>query len=355
MPATAGRAQRYAERRRDRGPGQRRLQCAAGTFADFAGLNAALTRGGFFDARSFTARQGDLVVGGGVKARQVSIATDGGQLTVNGTIDASGRRPARSGCRRPRADAGSGRGARCARHGAAGGQLRAADRGEEPRPCRVHRGRRHLSLQPGATIDLSTPDGVAHGDIVLNARRTGETSGDIAINASGPLAIKGANSLALNAFWTYDLPGGSAQATLDLRRRQHGLHPRRARQCRARFAHGGPVGPGRRLPPAAGRRDRLQRRSFHLGRYRLRPGIATERADRDPASATYGAGEPMAPMVRAGGNLTIGGSLSDGFQAGASVAPTFAAIPRLPCPPIRFTSARRASCCGAWYPAISRR
>ena len=74
-----------------------------------------------------------------------------------------------------------------------------------------------LSLQPGATIDLSTPDGVAHGDIVLNAQRTGETSGDIAINASGPLAIKGANSLALNAFWTYDLPGGSAisQATLD--------------------------------------------------------------------------------------------------------------------------------------------
>ncbi|MET1345751.1 hypothetical protein, partial [Staphylococcus aureus] len=64
-----------------------------------------------------------------------------------------------------------------------------------------------LTLSPGATMDLTAPNGVAYGDVVLNAQRTGETSGDIAINAAGPLNIKGAYSIALNAFWTYDLPG----------------------------------------------------------------------------------------------------------------------------------------------------
>ncbi|WP_163366507.1 hypothetical protein, partial [Klebsiella aerogenes] len=60
-----------------------------------------------------------------------------------------------------------------------------------------------LRLSPGATIDLSAPDGVARGQVGLNAPRTGETSGDILIAASGPLTIKGAGSIAVNGFWTY--------------------------------------------------------------------------------------------------------------------------------------------------------
>ncbi|HEY8334801.1 MAG TPA: filamentous hemagglutinin N-terminal domain-containing protein, partial [Tardiphaga sp.] len=62
----------------------------AQTLADFAGLNARLNAGELFGARRFQIKQGSLVVGNEVKAREVEITLDGGSLTVNGTIDASG-------------------------------------------------------------------------------------------------------------------------------------------------------------------------------------------------------------------------------------------------------------------------
>ncbi len=45
-------------------------------------------------------------------------------------------------------------------------------------------------------------------------------------------------------------------------------------------------------------------------------------ADRNQASATYGAGEPLALVIRAAGNLTVKGSISDGFKQGIGIAPT---------------------------------
>ncbi len=72
-------------------------------------------------------------------------------------------------------------------------------------------------------MNLTTPGGVPYGDIVLNAQRTGETSGDIAIDAAGSLTIKGTYGIALNAFWTYDLPGSS---TSPIRRRSTATIPR---------------------------------------------------------------------------------------------------------------------------------
>ncbi|WZB68451.1 hypothetical protein WJ971_15215 [Achromobacter xylosoxidans] len=62
----------------------------AQTLADFAGLNQRLNQGGVTGARRFQLKQGDLVVGDEVRAR-VEISVDGGSLTVNGRIDASGR------------------------------------------------------------------------------------------------------------------------------------------------------------------------------------------------------------------------------------------------------------------------
>ena len=66
------------------------LTVRARTLSDFAGLNQRLNDGGVFGARRFQIKQGDLVVGDGVKAREVSIALDGGSLRVDGRIDASG-------------------------------------------------------------------------------------------------------------------------------------------------------------------------------------------------------------------------------------------------------------------------
>ncbi len=66
------------------------LTVRAQTLGDFADLNNRLNEGGVFGARRFQVKQGDLVVGDGVKAREVSIAVDGGSLRVDGRIDASG-------------------------------------------------------------------------------------------------------------------------------------------------------------------------------------------------------------------------------------------------------------------------
>ena len=65
----------------------------ARTLADFAGLNTRLNAGQVHGARRFQIKQGDLIVGDEVRARQVSITVDGGSLTVAGRIDASGFQP----------------------------------------------------------------------------------------------------------------------------------------------------------------------------------------------------------------------------------------------------------------------
>ncbi|MDF3835855.1 filamentous hemagglutinin family protein [Cupriavidus basilensis] len=315
----------------------------AATFADFAGLNAALTRGGFFDARSFTARQGDLVVGDGVKAHRVSIATDGGQLTVTGTIDASGAAPGTI-----RLSAANGltlaSGAVLDAHGTVlqadsyGLPIEARNRGH------VELSAAHgvLTLLPGATIDLSTPGSVAYGDVVLNAQRVGATAAsatgagapanatgnDVAISAAGPLTIRGARSIQLNGFATYANapadPGDPAgqvitQGWLDLVDRDSqvfmagalanaGLQGRMA----GLSAYGSALHlrPGVEVVSATPQGNLTVSGDIDLAGYRYGPG-----ADRDTTSASYGAGEPLALVIRAGGNLAVKGSISDGFRA----------------------------------------
>ncbi|WP_420967014.1 filamentous haemagglutinin family protein [Bradyrhizobium sp. B120] len=287
--------------------------------SDFAALNALLTQGGFFDARAFDIRNGDLVVGDGVRASNVTIATDNGSLSVVGTIDASGAAPGAI-----RLSAGNGLALAPSAVLDVHGTVLQVDNYGQPIEAR-NRGHIELTaaggaltLSPGATMDLTTPNGVAYGDVVLNAQRTGETSGDIAINAAGLLNIKGAYSIALNAFWTYDLPGGSSisQATLD------GYDIASTTFINAALGN-------------AGLAARVAGLSAYGSTYHLRPGVQITSsgdlstsgdidlaqyrygagADRNPNSATYGAGEPMALVIRAGGNVTVKGSISDGFKS----------------------------------------
>ncbi|MGO4685639.1 filamentous haemagglutinin family protein [Hyphomicrobium sp. 2TAF46] len=302
----------------------------AGTLGDFAGLNATLNQGGFFDTRSFDIKTGDLVIGDGVRARNVNVSVDSGSLTVAGTIDASGFAPGTI-----RLSAGNGltlaSNAVLDAHGTVlqvdsyGQPIEAKNRGH----IELTAAGGMLTLSPGAVMDLRTPDGGAYGDVALNAQRTGETSGDIAIAASGPLAIRGARSIALNAFWTYDLLGGSviSQGTLD------GYDTASTAFMNAALTSG-------TLPARVGGL------SAYGSAFHLRPGVQITssgdlstsgdidlakyrygaNADRDPSSATYGSGEPLALVVRTSGNLTINGSISDGFRAGTATPPTYTAV-----------------------------
>ncbi|MBR1082718.1 filamentous hemagglutinin family protein [Bradyrhizobium viridifuturi] len=303
------------------------VTAASMSSTDFAALNALLTQGGLFDARSFDIKSGDLVIGDGVKAHSVTVSVDGGALTVAGTIDASGAAPGTI-----RLSAGNGLALASTAVLDAHGTVLQTDSYGQPIEAK-NRGHIELTaaggvltLSPGATMNLTAPNGVAYGDVVLNAQRTGETSGDIAINAAGPLNIKGAYSIALNAFWTYDLPGGSTitQATLD------GYDVASTTFISAALGN-------------TGLSARVAGLSAYGSAYHLRPGVQITssgnlstsgdidlakyrygaNADRDPNSATYGAGEPMALVIRAGGNVTVNGSISDGFRSSPGMPASF--------------------------------
>ncbi|HXH46584.1 MAG TPA: filamentous hemagglutinin family protein [Bradyrhizobium sp.] len=286
------------------------------SLADFSGFNRKLNAAGFFEERSFMIKTGDLTIGDEVRAKAVAISADGGSLTVTGRIDASGSNVG-SISLAARDDLTLAATAVLDVHGTVlavdgrGAPIEANNRGRIELTAKTGT----LRLNSGATLDLSTPSG-AYGQVVLNAPRTGETSGDVKIEAGGPLAIKGASSIALNAFWTYMLPGGSVitQTTLD------GYDAANTSFINAALGNGA-----------------LQTRISGLAAYgdafHLRPGVEIAstgdlstsgdidlagyrygaNANRDASSPTYGAGEPMALVIRSAGTLTVKGSISDGF------------------------------------------
>ncbi|MGJ7545856.1 filamentous haemagglutinin family protein [Variovorax sp. LT1R16] len=286
------------------------------SLADFSGFNRKLNAAGFFEARSFVVKTGDLVVGDEVRAKNVALSADGGSLTVNGRIDASGTRVG-SISLAARDDLTLAATAVLDVHGTTlavdgrGMPIEASNRGRIELSTKSGT----LQLNSGATLDLSTPSGL-YGQVVLNAPRTGETSGDVKVNAAGPLAIKGVANIALNAFWTYTLPGGSVidQAMLN------GYDAANVSFMTAALGNGA-------LQP------RIAGLSAYGDSLHLRPGVEIAstgdlstsgdldlsgyrygaNANRDANSATYGAGEPMALAIRAAGTLTVKGSISDGF------------------------------------------
>lgn len=283
---------------------------SADRIPDFASLNAKLDSSGFFAERGFTARSGDLVIGDEVRARIVSIAADGGSLIVNGKIDASG---AKVGTIRlsARDDLTLGSGAVLDVHGtvlqtdAHGAAIDASNRGSIELTTRSGT----ISLAQGATIDLRSADGVAHGKVEINAPRL--TEDGIAIDVANRVNITGAASIAVNGFRSYS-PADSTidQAYLD------GIHADNSAFIEAASANGAlqaklagltAYGSAFHLRPGAeivSEGDLATRGDLDLSGYRYGPGV-------DPA--VYGSGEVGVLTVRAGGNLSINGSINDGF------------------------------------------
>ncbi|MFN5487655.1 MAG: filamentous hemagglutinin family protein [Bradyrhizobium sp.] len=292
---------------------------AAQNFGEFAALNAKLNDAGFFYARSFDLRQGSLVVGDGVKARYVTVSVDQGSLAVNGRIDASGAKP---GTIRLSAsgDLSLASNAVLDVHG---NVLQTDSYGAAIEPnntARVELTTTHgtMTLAAGATIDMTSPDGVARGKLELSAPRRGGAGGDgagandIAIDARGPLNIRGASSIALNGFRTYDLPGGSIidQAYLD------SLHVDSTQFINAALQN-------------SDLQNRLSGLAAYGSAFHLRPGVAitsdgslSTKGDLDFSGYRYGpnadpavrgSGEPGVLVVRAASDLKINGSINDGF------------------------------------------
>ena len=311
------------------------VEIRAQHLGDFAGLNQRLNTGKVFGSRSFQLKQGNLTIGDELKAREVSVSVDGGNLTVNGRIDASGKQ------------VGSirlaGRDGVTIQSGAVldahGTLLRTDSYGqviEAPNRAVIELaspgGR--LTLENGARMDLRSGDqGGNYGSIDLNARRLGGATGDdIDIDAAGTLNIAGARNINVNAFWQYkDAPAGTGkdadgrsyqsitQAYLD------GKHGDSQAFMVNALANGN-------LMNSKLRGLRGDANAFHL-----RPGVeivsATPGGDLhidgdidlsghrydgvNPLarlSGVYGSGEAGALVLRAGGKLSVFGSITDGFD-----------------------------------------
>ncbi|AEC18826.1 hemagglutinin-like protein [Pusillimonas sp. T7-7] len=308
--------------------------------ADFEALNERLNAAGVTQARRFSFKRGNLTLSGdALRAREVSVAVDGGGLTVAGTINASGAKPgsirlaARDGLTLSSTAVLNVRGTEL-QVDSYGQPIEAKNRGHIELTSRDG----WLRLQAGATLDLSSPDGMTRGKVDLNAGRSAETGGDARIDAGGPLNIAGADSIALNAFWRYsptdeagtivqdngsgDVVNGEGVVGLDqidARSRQFidaalGNNALAARSA-GLSAYGSAyhLRPGVEINSADTPAGNLTvKGDLDLARYRYGPD-----ADRDPGSVRYGAGEVGSFVLRAAGDLTINGSISDGFGPAA--------------------------------------
>ncbi|MED7670621.1 filamentous hemagglutinin N-terminal domain-containing protein [Pseudomonas moraviensis subsp. stanleyae] len=310
----------------------------------FTALNQRLNGGQVFGSRSFQLKQGDLLIGDGLKAGEVSVSVDNGSLRVNGLIDASGERV---GSIRLSANNGltlTGN----AVLDAHGRVLRVDSYGkiiDAPNRAMVEldSGDGLLTLAAGARIDLrhgtdapmgsaaGQNDGLSRGTLELNAPRIG--AGDIAIDASGVLNIQGARSIGLNATRRYtDAADGTDVA----------VSGRPYQVIDQAYLDGIHADSTAFIDAALGNGDLLQRKLAGLNNaaysdaFHLRPGveIASNTADGDlvvqgdldlsgyryaslnphtQKTAVYGSGESGSLLIRAGGNLDIYGSINDGF------------------------------------------
>ncbi len=303
----------------------------AQAIADFVALNQRLNDGGVTGSRAFQIKRGDLVVGNEVRARRVNIAVDGGSLTVNGLIDASG---AQVGSIRLSAMRDLTVNGTLDAHGTL---LRVDSRGQiidSPNRAVVEltatQGR--LALGSGATIDLRAGtavaagtgpglnDGRARGTLDLNAPRLG--ADDVALDILGAPRVLGAERVSVNAFRRYDdAPLASApdvtgrtpqvitQAYLDQIDVDSVAYMNAALANAALRARLGGYGlrPGVEIVSATADGDLRIEGDLDLSHYRYGPN-----ADRnDPARRGFG--EAGVLLVRARGDLNIHGSLTDGF------------------------------------------
>ncbi|HTZ72218.1 MAG TPA: filamentous hemagglutinin family protein [Acetobacteraceae bacterium] len=187
------------------------------TLSPFDALNAALDAGGFTQLRAFEVATGDIVVDQTVAAHNISIAADAGNLDIAGTLNASGTTPgtialATGGTLTLEAGAVLDAHASKTAVDSSGNPIDAENRAEVTLTSTGG----SVLLDPGATIDVSYPGAAAdpQGQIVINAPRTEGGSiltgtqttltGDgVAVSAPGSLTIIGAQAIDLFGFISY--------------------------------------------------------------------------------------------------------------------------------------------------------
>jgi filamentous hemagglutinin family protein len=198
---------------------------AGGSFSVFASalgsgfdaVNAALNAGGFGGLRSFEVATGDITVDQTIKAHTVDIAADSGNVTVLSTIDASGLTPGSI-------SLAAGGNLTLASGAALDAHATGIAVDSYGNPIDADN-RAHVTLtstggtvilDPGVAINVAYAPGNAQaaadpqGQVVINAPRlpdaaNGGSGGlsDVAVQATGPVTVTGASSIDLYAFRSY--------------------------------------------------------------------------------------------------------------------------------------------------------
>ncbi len=286
----------------------------AATLTDVNGLNARLNAGGVGGARTLEIGSGDVTLSGPVTAGTIDISADAGSLTVNGTLDASGRGP------------GS---IALAAHDAltiAPGSLldvhETALRTDSYGNVITAENTAHVSLTSvagtvaiagGVTIDAASPDGIARGVLTLNAPRVG--TNDIAVAVPQPVTLTGVAEADIVGWRSYtagtqigaavaDTTGTFAVAQADFDAIDKTDTQPFMAALLASAASGGAI---------ANHTAGLAGTTVNL-----RPGVEVTTTgtlvigDTDLHTYRYG-GQPGVLRLRAAGDLVFNGSLTDGF------------------------------------------
>ncbi len=190
------------------------LASATGSSTAFDTLNAALDAGGFTGARAFELATGNITVDQTITAHTVTIAADGGNIDIIGTIDASGTTPgsialSANGTLTLAASAVLDAHATTTQVDSYGEPIDAEDAAHVTLTAQnAGTVAGSIVLTPGATINVSYPGAASdpQGEVVINAPRVIGSAPDtdsVAVSAPGSLNISGAESIALYGFATY--------------------------------------------------------------------------------------------------------------------------------------------------------
>ncbi|MGK2742385.1 filamentous hemagglutinin family protein [Tepidicaulis sp. LMO-SS28] len=301
------------------------IRVKADTITGFAELNRRLTDGGFDYLRGFETSQGDLTLGEEVRARHIEATANGGDLIVRGTLRAGG---AYAGSLYLAA-ANDLRVAGGATLDASGDSLKVDSYGdpiEGSNRAIINLTSRNgrLVLGDDVTLDVGAA-GEARGTIDLNARRLGGKRGnDMAVDAGSGLTVSGAKRVSVNGFWTYDdapddpdndgtqfidqaylnMIDEDSTAFIDAALANGGLQARLA-GLKAAAGDAFSLRPGVEIVSAAEDGNLRIDGDLDFSGYRYGP---------DANPAVRGSGEAGVFVLRAGGDLTVNGSVTDGFK-----------------------------------------
>lgn len=252
---------------------------------------------GFDDQRHYRVRNGDVEITGtgatALKARDISVAADTGSINVSGDLVATAPKDSQIGLY-----AGNGLtlestatlAANTTQVGAEGGRVE------------LFTAANNLDLRAGSTVDVSGGKGGVGGEVYLRAPRTGASSGNGVAVSSLATTINGAQATVLEAFKTYNnvstiTTGSGTGATLGFTTVTNDVNSFMANKAS--------------ILASLGKTDDT---SFHLrAGTEIRATNNLRLASDWNLSTTRGGDEPGILTLRAQDNLTLSGSLSDGF------------------------------------------